>query len=709
MPKFYKYLRHIDMLVTPYEFNVTKSQKSLTKLGTQNIFLGGFFSIAILVLMIVYTISIFISAISKSGSIYAGTQTTSDFQYLDQNTSRFLLQLSYAQSGEIIEYDQEFQTYLQFKVEYVQQIRPQNTSMYRREINQLNLSQCSSDVIDNFKFNSQSLSEDRKLKFVCFNGGYKLSGSFFDPTYNYLKISIIRCMNSTICKSIDQVENLLNKGINVNIFIQNSKIKQTLNMTQPSEQSAYIVFWRLNAGIANGEDIFLQPILIDLINSKNVFTSLTNDDDARTRIFRSSKVEKQERRQYPIILNKTDELCAFYLRTSSDSQYFFASKTEPFSVFLDAVSQASGLTVAILGFAKILYKIYIAHETYVKVMNQVYKFDFRDNTTIKENESFESNQKSDKRKGLEQLYSNQLDYSFCTYLQIELRKILGDICLFKYCCKKSYNKKTIMAQIAKSKIMSDLELSNIVKKLYVIDSLKLFLFDDVQLKLFNSFSEPVIYKKITDHKDVFKNINKDYHRSLMKGSLLEKYQFKNQVSVPMDFKDVFSSKVPIEMQLSKVSRFFKAQIKAQNGEELLQAYSKIQQGENFNKKMNEQLLNFIQYNTILYQMIDLSHKKCSIKSIEKEEIKFVKARSQYSKIKQQSKNFDENYIIDEAKESISARSPDSELSIQKYKYIVANNGDKQVEQQDFDVIQEKEGIQISEFENQSSQKQLKNL
>lgn len=42
--------------------------------------------------------------------------------------------------------------------------------------------------------------------------------------------------------------------------------------------------------------------------------------------------------------------------------------------------------------------------------------------------------------------------------------------------------------MAKSKIMSDLELSNIVKKLYEIDCLKLLLFDDDQLKLFNSFS-----------------------------------------------------------------------------------------------------------------------------------------------------------------------------------------------------------------------------
>lgn len=34
-------------------------------------------------------------------------------------------------------------------------------------------------------------------------------------------------------------------------------------------------------------------------------------------------------------------------------------------------------------------------------MNQVYKFDFRDNPGIKENGSFESSLKSDKKKGLD--------------------------------------------------------------------------------------------------------------------------------------------------------------------------------------------------------------------------------------------------------------------------------------------------------------------
>lgn len=45
--------------------------------------------------------------------------------------------------------------------------------------------------------------------------------------------------------------------------------------------------------------------------------------------------------------------------------------------------------------------------------------------------------------------------------------------------------------MAKNKIESDLDLTHILKKLYEIDCLKLFLFDDDQLMVFNTFCSPV--------------------------------------------------------------------------------------------------------------------------------------------------------------------------------------------------------------------------
>lgn len=52
-------------------------------------------------------------------------------------------------------------------------------------------------------------------------------------------------------------------------------------------------------------------------------------------------------------------------------------------------------------------------------------------------------------------------------------------------------KEIVISQIAKQKIEFDLDLTNILKKLYEIDCLKLFLFDDDQMMLFNSFCSPV--------------------------------------------------------------------------------------------------------------------------------------------------------------------------------------------------------------------------
>ena len=45
-----------------------------------------------------------------------------------------------------------------------------------------------------------------------------------------------------------------------------------------------------------------------------------------------------------------------------------------------------------------------------------------------------------------------------------------------------------------------MDLTNIVKKLYEIDFIKLFLFDDDQLLLFNSFSFPVFYQSMIAQK-----------------------------------------------------------------------------------------------------------------------------------------------------------------------------------------------------------------
>lgn len=71
-----------------------------------------------------------------------------------------------------------------------------------------------------------------------------------------------------------------------------------------------------------------------------------------------------------------------------------------------------------------------------------------------------------------------MDFSFFTHLQIRLTKHFKSFSCCNCCCKKDYEKKVLMAQMAKAKIMSDLELTNIVKKLYEIDCLKLLLFDD---------------------------------------------------------------------------------------------------------------------------------------------------------------------------------------------------------------------------------------
>lgn len=103
-----------------------------------------------------------------------------------------------------------------------------------------------------------------------------------------------------------------------------------------------------------------------------------DEEKSSRRLYQASKIRKQERRQAPIDLESTTELCSFYLRVQSDSEYYFAVQNTIFSLILQSISQGSGLAVAVIGFIKLFYKFYCEHKTFETIMNYVFKFDLRE-------------------------------------------------------------------------------------------------------------------------------------------------------------------------------------------------------------------------------------------------------------------------------------------------------------------------------------------
>jgi len=58
--------------------------------------------------------------------------------------------------------------------------------------------------------------------------------------------------------------------------LKDSKIKKSLNTTNPAIEFATNVYWKLTTTVGNSEDIYLQPIMVDLVNNQ-AFSNIDND------------------------------------------------------------------------------------------------------------------------------------------------------------------------------------------------------------------------------------------------------------------------------------------------------------------------------------------------------------------------------------------------------------------------------------------------
>lgn len=52
----------------------------------------------------------------------------------------------------------------------------------------------------------------------------------------------------------------------MDLFIRGSKIKQSLNYSSPADTFSTDIYWRLTTAIGDNEDIYMQPIQMDLSN-----------------------------------------------------------------------------------------------------------------------------------------------------------------------------------------------------------------------------------------------------------------------------------------------------------------------------------------------------------------------------------------------------------------------------------------------------------
>ncbi|CAD8078859.1 unnamed protein product [Paramecium sonneborni] len=595
-------IKKADLLVDPYEFNISQKEKSLTPIG-------GFISILLLVFTSFYIVGVFQRSIQNENTIYAGTQSDKNTEFVLSNENTiFSIELS-TLNGKFLSNNTNVQDYFTLTAQYIQQQRVEGKIGFTRNYSSLNQSKCSLEKIEQFNFNSASMTQEQKENLICFNGNFTLQGQFYEPYFAYIKLTVSVCNNSTskTCKSSKEIEDFINKGVNVDMFIKGSKIKQSLNYSSPADIFSNNVFWRLTTGIGDNEDIYMQPLQMDL-KKIQFFSDIFNIEDTK-RLYNGSVVQRQERRQEPISISSGVGLCTFYLRASSDTSFYFVIQQDLPSIILSAVSEATALCLAVMQIIKIFYKVYNQHKTFEILMNSVFKFDLksvqqRKLSQVNQSQTPGKIQSSAKNSKilLQQIFDYTINYSFYQYVLYILRKY------FKSCKKMEDEKELVISQIAKSKIEFDLDLTNILKKLYEIDCLKLFLFDDDQLMLFNSFCSPVFQDQMTNQKELFDILTASNKQTKSINQLQQ--QSNNQTNLENNqniIQYAATSTIPINIRLAKLTRFFKAQLGAENAQDLVDNFQKITENKNKNSQLNDQLIEFAKQNKSLFNLVQQNY------------------------------------------------------------------------------------------------------
>ncbi|CAK77511.1 unnamed protein product (macronuclear) [Paramecium tetraurelia] len=597
-------LKKADLLVTPYEFNINQRQKSLTVIGTQILLFKVECQQYQLEYLVYFTqLESFIKQFQIKKLSMLVRKIQFQIQHIQIATTQYL-HLRFLIKMEIF-----LKTYQKFNsVQYVEQKRDAQKIGFEKNSTNLLLKKCQTTTVNQFNFDVISISNQQKQNLYCADGDYYIKGQYFDAFFSYLKIQIKVCKNITNinCKPIEEIQSFIKSGLNVDLFVRGSRLQQQFNLSSPLEYYPINIFWKFVIGMSNNEDIFIMPFSMDLKSNSIFYDFLSLKLEEL--LFQTTTFDKQERRLEPTEFTEGSNLCSFFIRSSPNRQYFFISKSDLFSIFSASLSQATALAVAIMSFLKIFYRSYNQHKTFAVLMNSVFKFDL-ESVQKKRQSSIHYHDKTktifqqqrptniSQTGQLQQILNFEIAYSFIQYIKYLVyklfRSIQGDQSV-------KTEKEIIISQIAKSKIQYDLDLTNILKKLYEIDCLKLFFFDDDQLVLFNTFCSPVFQDQMINQKDLFDILtNQQQQQKLLSNS----QQTEKEKDKRLDLTFVASSEIPINVRLAKVARFFKAQLGASNAEGLVRTFQRINENQNQNFILNQKLLSFAKQNSSLFRLV----------------------------------------------------------------------------------------------------------
>ncbi|CAK56767.1 unnamed protein product (macronuclear) [Paramecium tetraurelia] len=358
-----------------------------------------------------------------------------------------------------------------------------------------------------------------------------LEGTFDSQSYSFIQLQFKMCNKQTKktkeCKSRDEIKQLLEQ--NYFSLQMSSYVVDVKNEEEPFKPKGEDIFTTISSKIFKEISFYMQPI--------TVFTDLgliTEDNEIH-------KTLRYKRHTEMIDLNQSDLIMNVVIRLDQIEQQYYRSYTKIQFI----LSQMGGLWQVFFTIAFLIQKPINMLSYYVRILNSLFEFEQeKKKTTITQREDdrnqeapqqelmtrkqlqstreglFVENKKKAfqrlqsikiKKKQMEVIDSLVVDPQSKEEAKLELTKAISfsikkyfqsiskklkmkwtDYLYFISCFVNSKNYKSLQIEYSVKKIIKQMDILYIMKKLQEIDKLKMILLTESQIKVFDYLQKPTI-------------------------------------------------------------------------------------------------------------------------------------------------------------------------------------------------------------------------
>lgn len=485
---FDQYVSYVDAYRLPLRLNLKRRVFFQTGLG-------GFLT-TITIAIVLYQLAIQLTAMTNRTSNTFTTKTffSDDPGPLELNSSNFVFAMK------IDQYTPLDQQIVKFTLELGSFIRNADGSLSRNYIS-IPLEICTKEYFQGFE---ESYTKYNLSTAYCPSlRSYPIAGSFIADNYTFIKLQVSKCTNSstqvnklnTTCLPSAEIESALSQGVRVELFFSNDVLDLD-NFTHPSKRYLINEDWTLTPqAFRKSVDMYIQEQNIQS-NTELITWRASKQMETKRAITYNQLLREQQ------LSLDGDKLLSVFLRKN----YYSTLITRTYPQITNVLSSVGGLINALFAIFGIIVSLYTNYRYYKDIADGIYEFETKNsqgqtveslskvvNDGISQaNLDLKVTKNSEQKVGIETILKYSEGFSK-TLPSKKLRlTFLQFVRSFICPCKRQLREKRSLYLKARSKLLMDLDVIQIVKKLKEFDKLKAILLDENQMELLASTETPCV-------------------------------------------------------------------------------------------------------------------------------------------------------------------------------------------------------------------------